>query len=132
VISFVVNKVEKGVAERGGGRYTDMDTGERARMLHSVRAYFGNPNNCFYWVDMALVIVVYGLSIALFLNRNRGYIAPLLIFGIFLFPVQFSIWFLASKVNVVFFPNPGFFEVFYLFFLKACLIATFLAPKTGK
>ncbi len=107
-----------------------MNPVERARMGQTVRAYFGNPNNCFYWLDMALVLVVYGLSIALFLKRKRGYIAPLLVFGIFLFPIQFSIWFLASKVNVVFFPNLNFFEVFYLFFLKACLIATILAPKT--
>jgi hypothetical protein len=99
-------------------------------MAQMVRSYFTNPNNYFYVLDIALVLVVYGLSIVLFLKRKRGYIAPLLVFGIFLFPIQFSIWFLASKVNVVFFPNLNFFEVFYLLFLKACLIATILAPKT--
>jgi hypothetical protein len=130
VILFIVNKDEKGVAEKSRELYTDMNPLERTRMDQTLRAYFGDPNNCFYWLDMTLVIVVYAISIALFLKRKRGYITPLLVFGIFLFPIQFSIWFLASKVNVVFFPNLNFFEVFYLFFLKACLIATILAPKT--
>ena len=95
-----------------------------------VRSYFSNPNTYFYWVDMALVIAIYVLSIILFFKRKRGSIAPLLVFGIFLFPIQFSIWVLAAKVNIVFFPNLNFFEVFYLLFLKVCLIATILAPKT--
>ena len=99
-------------------------------MVQMVRLYFSDPNNCLSWLDIALALAVYALSIVLFLKRKRGYIAPLLVFGIFLFPIQFSIWFLASKVNVVFFPNLNFFAVFYLFFLKVCLIATFLAPKT--
>jgi hypothetical protein len=99
-------------------------------MVQMVRSYFSDPNNCFSWFDIALALAVYALSIFLFLKRKRGYIAPLLVFGIFLFPIQFSIWFLASKVKVLFFPNLNFFEVFYLIFIKVCLIASILAPKT--
>jgi hypothetical protein len=99
-------------------------------MVQMVQSYFSDPSNRLYWLDIALALAVYALSIVLFLKRKRGYIAPLLVFGIFLFPIQFSIWFLASKVNVVFFPNLNFFEVFYLLFLKVCLVATILAPKT--
>ena len=99
-------------------------------MAQMAKSFFSNPNNYLYWPDIALVLAVYALSIVLFLKRKRGYITPLLVFGIFLFPIQFSIWFLASRVNVVFFPNLNFFEVCYLLFLKVCLIATILAPKT--
>jgi len=49
--------------------------------------------------------------------------------GFFLFPLQFGIWFLASKVGIVFFPNLHFFEIFYLLFLKICLILTILSPR---
>jgi hypothetical protein len=99
-------------------------------MLRMTQVYFSNPNNLFHWLDIALVIGIYALSVVLFLERKRGFIAPLLVFGIFLFPVQFSIWFLASRVNIVFYPNLNFFELFYLVFLKLCLIASILSPKT--
>lgn len=99
-------------------------------MLRMAQVYFSNPNNLFHWLDIALVIGIYALSMVLFLERKRGFIAPLLVFGIFLFPVQFSIWFLASRVNIVFYPNLNFFELFYLVFLKLCLIASILSPKT--
>jgi hypothetical protein len=99
-------------------------------MVQVMRVYFSNPNNVFRWLDIALVLGIYALSVVLFLERKRGFVAPLLVFGIFLFPVQFSIWFLASRVNIVFYPNLHFFELCYLVFLKLCLIASIVAPKT--
>jgi len=99
-------------------------------MIRTMHAYLSSPRNVFICIDMALVLVVYALSLILFLSRKRGSVAPILFFGMFLFPVQFGIWFLASKVNILVYPNLNFFELFYLLFLKFCLIASILAPKT--
>jgi len=98
-------------------------------MAAFARMCFGNPNLTLYWFDLTLVGVIYVLSVILFMRRKRGFITPLLVFGLFLFPLQFGIWFLASKVGIVFFPNLHFFEIFYLLFLKICLILTILSPR---
>lgn len=94
-----------------------------------MRIIFSNPDLYFYWFDVALTLCIYTLSIILFLKHKRGYITPLLFFGLFIFPLQFSMWFLSDKFNFIELVRTNFFEIFYLLFIKFCLILTIILAR---
>ena len=83
---------------------------------------FGNPDLQFYLFDLALAIGIYGISIVLFMKQKRTYLTPLIFFGLFVFPLQFSRWFLSARVTSFLSTEINIFEIFYLIFLKLCLI----------
>jgi len=89
-----------------------------------LRQIFSFPVSFFYWSDMALVMGIYVLAAVLFLKRKREHITPLLVFGLFLFPIQFGIWFLSSNAKIAFFADINILKVIYLFFLKLCVLLT--------
>jgi len=80
----------------------------------------------FYWGDVGLSLVIYAISIVLFIRHIRGYIIGILIFGLFVFPLQFSIWFLPSKPVQVSITTLNLFEVLYLILLKVAVLITLL------
>ena len=94
-----------------------------------MKTYFSNPDFYFYWFDIALSMCLYVIAVVLFLKHKRGYITPLLLFGLFIFPLGFSIWFLSDKINLVvpFQINP--LKIFYLLFIKFCLLLSIVFSK---
>ncbi|MFW6138010.1 MAG: hypothetical protein ACOC7U_02440 [Spirochaetota bacterium] len=91
-----------------------------------MNGYFSNPDVYFYWFDTALALAVYALSIYLFLRTKREYIIPVLFLGLFIFPLQFGIWFLQSKIDLTVMAYMNILEVFYLLFVKVCLLIAVL------
>ncbi len=91
--------------------------------------FLSNPDINFYWIDLALSVCIYVFSIALFLKHKKAYIIPLLIFGLFLLPLQFSMWFLREELHFIAQININFFRFIYLFFAKLCLILTIVFSK---
>jgi hypothetical protein len=88
---------------------------------------FPGPDSYFYWSDVVIALGVYVLALILILRHKRGYITPVLFFGLFIFPLQFSIWFLSSKFPVAIVSSGiNFLEVFYLLFLKLTLLVSLL------
>jgi len=94
-----------------------------------MNSYFSNQDVYLYCFDTFLALVVYGLSIVLFLKQKREYILPLLIFGLFIFPVQFSIWFLKNNIDIMSIIDVSLFKVLYLLLLKVSLILTIIFSK---
>jgi len=84
--------------------------------------YFNNPSLYFYWSDIALSMCIYIIAVILFLKHKRGYVIPIIIFGLFVFPIGFSNWFLSEKLVFIipFQINP--LEIFYLIFIKLCVL----------
>ena len=72
------------------------------------------PGVYFYLVDLAFAVCIYGISIVLFLTYRRGRLGPMLFLGLFIFPLQFSIWFLQSRISLTLPIN--LLEVVYLLF----------------
>jgi len=94
-----------------------------------MRDIFSNPDVYFFWVDIAFSIGIYVLSVYLFLKHRRGYISSLLILGLFIFPLSFSIWFLSDKIGFAI-PLPmDPLKMFYLFFVKFCLLFSLVLSK---
>jgi hypothetical protein len=88
--------------------------------------YDANPDIYFYLFDSALALCIYGISIVLFLTYKRGNLGPILFLGLFIFPLQFSIWFLQRRINL---PLPGqinVLELLYLLFVKFSVLFTLL------
>ena len=55
------------------------------------------PENIFKWSDIILALIIYIVSIVMLIHHFRGESLPILIFGVFIFPIQFNIWFLENK-----------------------------------
>lgn len=87
---------------------------------------FENPDLYFYGFDLALSLCLYGFSIALFLRQKREFLTPLLFFGLFIFPFQFSQWFLSEKIALVISTPVEIFEILYQLFIKVCLILSLI------
>jgi hypothetical protein len=84
------------------------------------------PDIKFYWLDIALSVFIYVFSLVLFLKYKKAYIIPLLIFGLFVLPLQFSMWFLREELNLIARINVNIFRFIYLFFAKLCLVLTII------
>jgi hypothetical protein len=92
----------------------------------AVRGYLLNPGSYLQLFDLALVLALYVVSIVLFLRYKRDYMVPLLFLGLFIFPLQFSIWFLQPEA-VLDLPSPmNLLEVVYIFFVKFGLFVALL------
>ena len=86
------------------------------------------PDIIFQWADVLLAFLLLVVSLLLFLRHKRGYITPVLLMGLFLFPLQFSIWFLpAPRLSGAFGMN--LLEVLYLLFVKVCLLFALLLSR---
>ncbi len=91
--------------------------------------FYGNPDLMFKWFDLALGVGIYGLSVVLFLRHTKDYMAPILFLGLIIFPLQFSIWFLQRKFNFTFPSQINILEIFYLLFIKVCILMTLLLSR---
>jgi hypothetical protein len=87
------------------------------------------PTVYFHLFDLALAVCIYGISIVLFLTYKRGKLGPILFLGLFIFPLQFSIWFLQSRINLSFPMQIDILEVFYLFFVKFSVLVTLILAR---
>ncbi|UCB45421.1 MAG: hypothetical protein JSV25_14610 [Spirochaetota bacterium] len=93
-------------------------------------SFFSGPGTYFYWSDVVIALGVYILALILILKHKRGYITPVLFFGLFIFPLQFSIWFLSSKLPVALVSSGiNFLEIFYLLLLKLTLLVSLLSLR---
>jgi hypothetical protein len=52
-----------------------------------------------------------------------------LFLGLFIFPLQFSIWFLQSRINLSFPMEINVLEVVYLFFVKFSVLVTLILAR---
>jgi len=87
------------------------------------------PNMYFYLFDLALALCIYGISIVLFLTYQRGKLGPILFLGLFIFPLQFSIWFLQSRISLSLPMQINILEVVYLFFVKLSVLVTLILAR---
>ena len=90
---------------------------------------FTNPDLYLHWIDIALALFIYVFAIILFLKHKRGPITPLLVFGLFVFPIVFAHWFLSDRLILLlhFKINP--LEIFYLLFLKFCVFISLVLSR---
>jgi hypothetical protein len=87
------------------------------------------PDSYFMLIDTAFALCIYGMSMVLFLTYKRRTIGPLIFFGLFIFPLQFSIWFLQGRFVS---PGPDQFnvlELVYLFAVKFSVLATLVLER---
>ena len=91
--------------------------------------YETGPDIYFYLFDSALALCIYGISIVLFMTYRRGNIGPILFLGLFIFPLQFSIWFLQSRLNLSVPTQINVLELLYLFFVKFSILITMLLAR---
>ncbi|MGQ9615036.1 MAG: hypothetical protein ACUVWJ_01400 [Spirochaetota bacterium] len=87
--------------------------------------YILNIRLSFQFGDTALALIIYALSIILFLKYKRDFMTPVLFFGLFLFPLQFSIWFLRIRLDTAL-PQVKLLEIVYIFFLKLSILVSLL------
>ena len=87
--------------------------------------YILNIRLSFQFGDTALALIIYALSIILFLKYKRDFMTPVLFFGLFLFPLQFSIWFLRTRLDTAL-PQVKLLEIVYIFFLKLSILVSLL------
>ena len=80
----------------------------------------------FKWFDILLSLVIYILAIISILRYRHGYIIPILIFGLFIFPIQFSIWFVPNKFLDTTIMGFRLIEIIYLLLLKFLLLISIL------
>ena len=90
---------------------------------------FVDPGIYFYWFDVLLSFSLLVLSGFLFLKHKPGYITPVLFLGLFLFPLQFSIWFLPSRIPPSVASGINLLGIFYLLFLKLCFLISLLLSR---
>jgi hypothetical protein len=88
-----------------------------------------SPELYFYLLDVVLALSMYVISIVLFLKYRRDNMVPLLFMGLFIFPLQFSMWFLPERVALAFPVQANILEIFYLFFIKISLLVTLLLSR---
>jgi hypothetical protein len=65
----------------------------------------------------------------LFLTYKRGKLGPILFLGLFIFPLQFSIWFLQSRISLSFPTQIDILEVVYLFLVKFSVLVTLVMAR---
>jgi hypothetical protein len=87
------------------------------------------PDFYFVLFDSALALCIYGISIVLFLTYKRRTIGPLIFFGLFVFPLQFSIWFLQSRFRISSPDQFNVLELVYLFSVKFSVLATLILER---
>jgi len=87
------------------------------------------PTVYFYLFDLALAVCIYGIAIVLFLTYQRVKLGPILFLGLFIFPLQFSIWFLQSRISLSFPMEINILEVVYLFFVKFSVLVTLILAR---
>jgi len=87
-----------------------------------MRGFLINPDVYFHLCDLAIALIIYGISIALFLKYKRDYMTPVLFLGLFIFPLQFSIWFLQPKITLNLPSQFHILEIFYLLFVKTSIL----------
>jgi hypothetical protein len=87
------------------------------------------PDFYFILFDSALALCIYGISIVLFLTYKRRTIGPIIFFGLFIFPLQFSIWFLQSRFDVASPDQFNVLELVYLFSVKFSVLATLILEE---
>jgi len=80
----------------------------------------------FRLLDLVIALMIYVFSVVLFLKYKRDYMTPILFFGLFVFPLQFAIWFLQSRLQVNLPPQFNVLEVFYIMFLKLSVLVTLI------
>ncbi|MBN2325191.1 MAG: hypothetical protein JXQ30_15790 [Spirochaetes bacterium] len=86
------------------------------------------PDILFQWADVLFAFFFLAVSVYLFLRHKPGYITPILFMGLFLFPLQFSIWFVpAQRLSGAFGIN--LLETLYLLFVKVCLLFALLLSR---
>ena len=90
---------------------------------------FVDPEIYFYWFDVLLSFSLLVMSVFLFLKHKPGYITPVLFLGLFLFPLQFSIWFLPSRIPPSVASGINLLGIFYLLFLKLCFLISLLLSR---
>ncbi len=81
-----------------------------------------NFNLVFRYFDLILAVVIYVLSVIAILRYPHGYIIPVLIFCLFLLPLQFAIWFIPVKIFEVNLMGFKASEIVYLIVLKITVI----------
>jgi hypothetical protein len=91
--------------------------------------FFIQPEYYFYWFDVLLSFSLLVLSVFLFIKHKRGYMTPILLLGLFLFPLQFSIWFLPTRMQLSEAYGINILEVFYLLFIKICFLISLLLSR---
>ena len=90
---------------------------------------FVQPESYFYWFDVFLSFFLLVISAVLFLKHRRGYITPILFLGLFLFPLQFSIWFLPVRLPQALASGINILAIFYLLFVKLCFLISLLLSR---
>jgi len=83
----------------------------------------------FYWFDTGLAFIIYIFSIIMLLQHRRGAVTPLLFFGLFIFPLQFAIWFLHTRMHIMVAAGSTILQVMYLVFLKFCVLLSVVLSK---
>jgi len=85
-----------------------------------------DPLTIFKWFDIFLALVIYVLAIISILRYRHGYIIPMLIFGLFIFPIQFSIWFVPNRFFDTTIMGFRLIEIIYLLLLKFLLLVSLI------
>jgi hypothetical protein len=94
-----------------------------------MRSLFVQPDVLFGWFDTLLAFLLLVLSVILFLRHKRGYMTPVLFAGLFLFPLQFSIWFLPARVQLSETFGINLLQMVYLLFVELCLLISLLLSR---
>ena len=84
------------------------------------------PDFYFRLFDLTVACAIYAFSIVLFFKYRRDYMTPVLFFGLFVFPLQFAVWFLQSKLQVNLPPQFNILEIFYLLFFKLSILVALI------
>ncbi|RKY01136.1 MAG: hypothetical protein DRP54_04215 [Spirochaetes bacterium] len=87
------------------------------------------PENIFKWSDIILALIIYIVSIVMLIHHFRGESLPILIFGVFIFPIQFNIWFLENKWDMKISNYYTVLQIIYLLFLKLCILFSLLRSR---
>jgi len=94
-----------------------------------MRTILEQPHIIFYWCDSGFAFIIYIFAIVMLLQHRRGPVTPLLFLGLFIFPLQFSIWFLHTRMHVMVAAGSTILQVLYLVFLKFCVLLSIILSK---
>jgi len=76
--------------------------------------------------DLGVALAIYVLAVILFLKYKRDYMTPILFFGLFVFPLQFGVWFLQSRLQVNLPSQFNILEILYIMFIKLSVLTTLI------
>ncbi len=76
--------------------------------------------------DLGVALAIYVLAVILFLKYKRDYMTPILFFGLFVFPLQFAVWFFQSRLQVNLPPQFNILEILYIMFIKLSVLVTLI------